>query len=86
MPIICDKLFIMLKEKGISSYQVQKTSLLGRATEAAMKHYTGGPDYKVLCWLCETLRCQPGDLMEWIPDEPTANSEKSSSNDAAVSK
>lgn len=69
MPIIYDKLFALLKERGITSYQVQKTNLLGRATEIAMKNYTSGPSHKVLCRLCEELDCQPGDLMEYVTDE-----------------
>lgn len=69
MPIIYDKLFALLKERGISSYQIQKTNLLGHATETAMKNRTGGPNHKVLCRLCEELNCQPGDLMEYVTDE-----------------
>lgn len=72
MAIVYDKLFALLKERGISSYQVQKTHLLGRSTEIAMKRHTGGPDYKVLCRLCEVLNCQPGDLMEYVPDDQLA--------------
>lgn len=68
MPIIYDKLFALLKERGISTYEVQRTHLLSRGTECAMKHHTGGPDYKVLCRLCETLHCQPGDIMEYISE------------------
>ncbi len=68
MPIVYDKLFALLKEKKISSYTVQKTGLLGRSTEQNMKAYRGGPDYKVLCRLCEALNAQPGDLMEYVPE------------------
>lgn len=69
MPIIYDKLFALLKERGISTYQVQKTRLISHSTYTAMLNHTGGPDYKVLCRLCEVLNCQPGDIMEYVPKE-----------------
>lgn len=77
MAIVYDKLFALLKERGITFYQVQKTHLIGNGTWTAMKNHTGGPDYKVLCRLCEVLDCQPGDIMEYVPDSEMAERYKS---------
>lgn len=67
--IIYDKLLQIFKERGMTTYFLQRSNLVGHATYTAMKNHTGGPDYKVLSRLCEVLQVQPGDLMEWIPDE-----------------
>lgn len=72
MAIVYDKLLALLKERGITTYQVQKTRLISHSTYTAMLNHTGGPDYKVLCRLCEVLNCQPGDLMEYVPDDQLA--------------
>jgi len=72
MAIVYDKLLALLKERGITTYQVQKTRLISHSTYTAMLNHTGGPDYKVLCRLCEVLNCQPGDMMEYVPDDQLA--------------
>lgn len=72
MAIVYDKLLALLKERGITTYQIQKTRLISHSTYTAMLNHTGGPDYKVLCRLCEVLNCQPGDLMEYVPDDQLA--------------
>lgn len=72
MAIVYDKLLALLKERGITTYQIQKTRLISHSTYTAMLNHTGGPDYKVLCRLCEVLNCQPGDMMEYVPDDQLA--------------
>ena len=72
MAIVYDKLLALLKQRGITTYQIQKTRLISHSTYTAMLNHTGGPDYKVLCRLCEVLNCQPGDLMEYVPDDQLA--------------
>ena len=69
MPIIYDKLFNLLKEKGYTTYKIRQEKLIGQATLAAIKNGTGGLDAKTIAKLCETLDCQPGDLMEYIKPE-----------------
>ena len=69
MAIVYDKLLRLLKERGITTYQIQRTNLIGHATYSRMLNHTGGPDYKVLCRLCAVLDVQPGELMEYVPDE-----------------
>ena len=70
MPIIYDKLFTLLKEKGYSTYRIRQEKLIGQATLSALKNGTGGLDAKTIARLCEMLNCQPGDLMEYRPNPP----------------
>ena len=69
MPIIYDKLFNLLKEKGYTTYKIRQEKLIGQATLTAIKKGTGGLDAKTIERLCCVLDCQPGDLMEYAKPE-----------------
>ena len=64
-----NKLFSLLKENGWSTYKIRQERLIGQGTLTALKNGTGGLDSKTINKLCMTLDCQPGDLMEYIPDK-----------------
>jgi len=68
VPIVYDKLFELLKEKGYSTYRIRKEKLMGQGTLTAIKNGTGGLDAKTIAHLCEVLECQPGDIMEYVKD------------------
>ena len=69
MPIIYDKLFSLLKERGYTTYKIRKENLIGQGTLTAIKNGTCGLDAKTISKLCALLDCQPGDIMEFVPDE-----------------
>lgn len=69
MAIIYTKLFALLKEKGVSTYRIRKERLLSQGTLTNLRNDRGGLDAKTLNRLCKVLDCQPGDLMEYVPDE-----------------
>lgn len=69
MPIVYDKLLELLRERGFTTYKLQKGSLIPNTTYTAMKNHTGGPSHLVLERICDELRVQPGEIMEWIPPE-----------------
>ncbi|MDL2248381.1 helix-turn-helix transcriptional regulator [Tyzzerella sp. OttesenSCG-928-J15] len=69
MPIVYDKLLKMLKDKGYSTYRIRQEKLIGQGTLTALKNGTGGLDAKTLARLCKVLNCQPGDIMEYVPDD-----------------
>jgi len=73
MPIKYDKLFALLAEKGFTTYKIRKEKLIGQATLTALRNGTGGLDHKTISRICEILECQPGDIMEFIPDEDLKN-------------
>lgn len=65
------KLFDKLKEEGWSFYRVRQEKLIGQGTLTRLRKQSGGLDSKTLDKICRTFNCQPGDLMEYIPDEDT---------------
>jgi putative transcriptional regulator len=57
-----------LKTAGYSTYKIRKEKLLGEATLQSLR------ENKPVSWdnistLCKLLNCQPGDIMEYIPEE-----------------
>ena len=69
MAIVYDKLINLLKERGISTYQIQKTSLISHETYYQLQNHTGGLSHKGLCKICAFLNVQPGEIMEYVPDD-----------------
>ena len=69
MPISYKRLFDLLEKNGWTTYRIRKEKLMGQGTLTALKNGTGGLDSKTIAKLCKVLNCQPGDLMEYIPDE-----------------
>ena len=65
MPFKYDKLFKLLKEKGISSYKIRQENLISQAALTKMKNGTGNFDTRTLERICKLLNCQPGDIMEY---------------------
>lgn len=68
MAIKYDKLFNLVKERGKNVYYLRKNGISSSVLEK-LKHGTGGLDSRSIDKLCRLLDCQPGDLMEYIPDE-----------------
>lgn len=66
MPFKYDKLFKLLKEKGITSYRIRKENIISQAALTKMKNGEGNIDTRTLERLCAVLECQPGDIMEYI--------------------
>lgn len=66
MPFKYDKLFNLLKEKGITTYKIRKENLISQAALTKMKNGEGNIDTRTLERLCSILHCQPGDLMEYV--------------------
>ena len=69
MAISYKKLFILLEEQGWTTYRIRKEKLIGQGTLTALKNGTGGLDSKTISKICKALSCQPGDIMEYLPDE-----------------
>ena len=62
------KLFDLLAAHGYTSYKIRQEKIIGQGTLTKLKAGTGGIDAKTLDKLCRLLDCQPGDLMEYVPD------------------
>lgn len=69
MPFKYDKLFELLKEKGISTYKIRKENLISQAALTKMKNGDGNIDTRTLERLCAVLHCQPSDIMEYVDED-----------------
>ena len=69
MPISYRKLLGMLNERGITSYKItKKDKIIGQST---YKKIQDGEHIstKTIETLCEYLKCQPGDILEYVTEE-----------------
>lgn len=73
MPFKYDKLFSLLKEKGITSYDIRQENIVSQASLSKMKNGIGNIDTRTLERLCSRLDCQPGDIMEFVRDSAPAD-------------
>lgn len=64
-----DKLFDLLAKNGYTASKIRQTGLIGQATYYGLKNSTKGLDTKTINKLCAALNCQPGDLIEYVPDD-----------------
>ena len=62
-----DKLFKKLEEKQISTYYIRKNKVMGEATLTKLRKNEPVAT-STIDKLCALLDCQPGDLMEFVPD------------------
>lgn len=69
MPISYKKLLSIFEMKEISSYTItKKDKIIGQATWKKI-HENGHIDTRTIESLCKYLNCQPGDIMEYVPDD-----------------
>ena len=57
-----------LKAAGYSSTRLRREKLIGEATMQRLRHKQS-VSYDVLAVICKLLNCQPGDILEYVPDE-----------------
>jgi len=69
MPMRYDKLFALLADRGMTMYTLRRDKVIGTATLEKMRKAEGHVDTRSLESLCAYLKCQPGDIMEYIPEE-----------------
>ena len=63
-----DKTFELFKQKGITTYKIKKENLISQSALQKMK-VGGHIDTRTIERLCAVLECQPGDLIEYIPNK-----------------
>lgn len=68
MPIVYDKLIKMFNEKGVNSYTIKRDKIIGQASYKKIKE-GGDIDTRTISKLCKYLNCQPGDILEYVPDQ-----------------
>ena len=66
--IIYDKLLKKMDEEGLSTYKIRKEKII---SESTLQNIREGKRVTTdtIAALCAALNCQPGHLIEYIPDE-----------------
>ncbi len=67
MPMRYDKLFSLMKQKGLTTYRIRKENII---SQSALQSLRNGKNVstETLTSLCKVLDCQPGDIMEYVDD------------------
>lgn len=63
-----NKLFDLLMERGVSTYQLRRDKLIGQGTLTNIRNGTGNLSIHTIDRLCALLNCQPSDFLEYVPD------------------
>ncbi|MBQ7283960.1 MAG: helix-turn-helix transcriptional regulator [Oscillospiraceae bacterium] len=68
MAIKFDKLFALMAEKGLTTYKIRKQNIISQSALQNLKD-NKSVTIDTIDKLCVALDCQPGDLMEYVPEE-----------------
>ncbi len=65
--IVYTKLLNMLDTQGLTTYKIRKEKII---SESTLQNIRNGKRITTdsIAALCEALNCQPGDLLEYVPD------------------
>ena len=68
MPMRYDKLWKQIDKKGLTQYKILKAKII---TATTMQKLREGKTVTTesIAKLCKILECQPGDIMEYVPDD-----------------
>ena len=68
MPMKYDKLFALMKERGLTTYRIRRDRII---TETTLQKLREGQNVTTdsIARLCRALSCQPGEIMEYVEDE-----------------
>lgn len=58
----------LLRDAGYSSYRLRKEKLLPESTVQKLRTGDITLTLESLNTICNILRCQPGELIEWFPE------------------
>lgn len=58
-----------LKKEGYSTYRIREDKILAEGTMQRIRTGSTAISVESLGILCNILRCQPGDILEWVPEE-----------------
>lgn len=58
-----------LKEAGYSTYRLRREKILSEGTLQKLRSGNTSIALESLNTICNILRCQPGDILEWVPED-----------------
>ena len=67
MPISFQKLNTLMAEKDVKKYDLRKAGVNANILDKALNN--GNIDTRTISKFCRLLKCQPGDIMEYIENE-----------------
>ncbi len=70
MGISYNKLFQLMESKGIKKVDLRKSGLSPTIVDRLVKNTN--VNTSTIVELCKLLDCQPGDILEYIPEEENA--------------
>ena len=62
-----------LKKAGYSTYRIREDKILAEGTMQKIRTESTAIRVESLGMLCNILRCQPGDILEYTPEEEPHN-------------
>lgn len=68
MPMNYEKLFALMREKGLSTYRIRKEKIISEGTLQKLRE-NRPVTTETIAALCKALDCQPGDIMEYRGEE-----------------
>lgn len=68
MPINYEKLFVLMKEKGLTTYRIRQENIISQSALTAIKNGKNVTT-DTIAKLCKVLNCQPGDIMEYVEEQ-----------------
>ena len=68
MGIIYDKLYAIMKQKGLTTYKIRQDNIISQSALTAIKQGKSVTT-DTISKLCKALNCQPGDILEYVPDD-----------------
>ena len=65
---IYEKLIAKMEQEGLTTYKIRKEKII---SESTLQNIREGKRITTdsIAALCGALNCQPGDILEYIPDE-----------------
>ncbi len=66
--IIYDKLWKAMKDRGVTQYALIKTYHISAGQLTRLRRNESVSTHTIAVF-CKILKCQPGDIMEYIPEE-----------------
>ncbi len=72
MSLSYEKLFSLMKEKGLTTYKIRKENIISQSALTALKNGKSVTT-DTIEKLCKALNCQPGDIMSYVNEENFSN-------------
>lgn len=65
--IVYNRLLAMMEEKGLTTYKIRKEKII---SEGTLQNIRNGKSITLdsVAALCDALNCQPGEILDYIPD------------------